>query len=293
MNARGSVPKLGRVVGILVIEPAEWRKTISYVFFLVVATVVAWLLSRLQLELIYSLDSLGIGQMDFSHPLVWVRSGLGFFRSWLYLPIVFWLIAWFRYRYTDSMKFKENWMGVVSIVAGAIMLAASQTLPVILDSDVHWLAGASMATYGMGLCLCLSAILTLPACRTFLLARSLGFASFAIGLLWITLGVFQVDVAINSVLWPVTYVLSLVLVVLGLLGVDKLGRWFAFSGLILLAISALGVAPKFRFVGLIMDWRYRTPVDFLTWLAWSIAFAWGVGIFGRIGHPFDSQTKVL
>lgn len=264
------------------------RRVTFYLLFLAAATTILLGIHQLVTFLNAMIEAPGSSHVDFSNPYVVIRSLLSMIGSLFYLPVMFWLLIWIRQRCTDTDHFTQQDMGWLTVIAGTFSLSFSQG-PAFFAP--RWLQGewASVyhTLYGMGWCLLLSGILCFPRNRTILLKWHLGIVTLLVSLGWWFVALWQPTIGSASMVWPILYILSSTVALLGILGSKGIERLMAFVGLLLITAYLFAGKPGWLTVSVLLDPRIRAPLDFVMALAWLAVIGWRTGLFERFGTSLE------
>ncbi len=259
------------------------RQKVRYFCGLIAATAIFYLLSY-PFHMVL-LRWLGISSSNHGHPVLFFLSSVGFLSQWWYLPVLFWLLLWIRWRYTEPTGFSENHMGRISVLTGVSLIGASQIPNTFLP------LGVGPICYRTGICFLVSGLLCLPNVRQFLYRVPLGFVVIFLSGVWGVFAALDLNLDSPSFLWPLMFVISLIFILLTLFSFRPYERWAAFLGLALLTVyDFIPSHTKWKSLALILNWIYRGPVDFFLVLGWTVVLGWALGLFKKWGHPLEAKT---
>jgi len=208
----------------------------------------------------------------------------------LYGPLVFWiLLLWVRQRNTDHISFTQEVMGYLTTASGLFLIVSAQGLAFFTPKwlQQNWIE-LYATFYAIGWCFLLSGPLCFSAVRIAFAKIHLGVITFLIGLAWW----FIISPILALLTWPsvyltlvvyLTYILSLVVSLFGMLVSKNTECWMAFIGLLLLTIFFIAGKPSLVQYGPLLDPRFLIPLMLIGSLAWMSVIGRATGILKYLG----------
>jgi hypothetical protein len=141
--------------------------------------------------------------------------------------------------------------------------------------------------YGMGLCFTISGLLMFPNASVIIDRQRFGIVSVVLASAWLITSSWHPASPPVSALWPILFIMSLTICLLATFTHRKAEKILAVIGLSLLTVYFF-CCQHWVSVGLILDKRFRMPLDFIGLVAWSSAIWAGIGLFKRVSHPLES-----